>query len=63
MPVNFRPQLMNRVWRGRLDIDLGRQSAWRPVGSTEWVGYGLVAAGWILATTVVAGVGRSLKRA
>lgn len=43
-------------------VDLGQQSVFNPVGATQWLSYGLVAAGWVLATTVVAGVARVLGR-
>ncbi|HEY6793761.1 MAG TPA: hypothetical protein VI248_03650 [Kineosporiaceae bacterium] len=40
----------------------GQRTAFDPVGATEWVADGLIAAGWILATALVAGVSRSLGR-
>jgi hypothetical protein len=40
----------------------GLRSTFVPVGGTRWVAYGLIAAGWILATALIAGVGRSLRR-
>jgi len=40
----------------------GLRSAYDPAGATQWVADGLVAAGWILATALVAGVSRSLGR-
>lgn len=33
-----------------------------PHGATRWLAYGLIAAGWILATALIAGVSRSLRR-
>ncbi|NJP96446.1 hypothetical protein HCN51_44650 [Nonomuraea sp. FMUSA5-5] len=42
--------------------DLGQQSAFNPGGATQWLTYGLIAAGWVLATTVVAGAARVLGR-
>ncbi|UBU17908.1 translocation/assembly module TamB domain-containing protein [Nonomuraea gerenzanensis] len=43
-------------------VDLGQQSAFNPAGVTQWLSYGLIVAGWILATTVVAGAARVLGR-
>jgi hypothetical protein len=40
----------------------GLRAAYDPTGATQWVADGLVAAGWILATTLVAGVSRSVGR-
>lgn len=39
----------------------GQRSAWDPVGWTEWLAFGLIAAGWILATALVAGTTRVLR--
>jgi hypothetical protein len=38
----------------------GLRDAFTPAGDTQWLAYGLIVAGWILATTVIAGVTRSL---
>jgi hypothetical protein len=35
---------------------------WRLTGASQWIGSGLVVAGWILATTAAAGAARVLKR-
>ncbi|MFC4121999.1 hypothetical protein [Nonomuraea zeae] len=43
-------------------VDLGQQSAFNPRGATQCLSYGLIAAGWLLATTVVAGAARVLCR-
>lgn len=40
----------------------GLRAAFVPVGETRWMAYLLIAAGWILATALVAGVSRSLRR-
>jgi hypothetical protein len=40
----------------------GLRGAYDPAPATEWVADGLIAAGWILATALVAGVSRSLGR-
>lgn len=44
-------------------VHLGQERAFTPGDAAgQWLTYSLVAAGWILATTVAAGVTRSLKR-
>jgi hypothetical protein len=43
-------------------ISFGQEGAFDPHGWQQWLAAGLVLAGWILATTVVAGVTRVLSR-
>ncbi|MFF5301290.1 hypothetical protein ACFY5F_18195 [Streptomyces sp. NPDC013161] len=43
-------------------IGLGQGTAFTPTPGTQWIGYLLTASGWILATTIVTGVTRSLNR-
>ncbi|GAA4605356.1 hypothetical protein BJY16_005361 [Actinoplanes octamycinicus] len=43
-------------------VSIGHDQAWDPVGADKAVTVAVMAAGWILATTVIAGVGRSLRR-
>ncbi|MEU4832825.1 hypothetical protein [Streptosporangium sp. NPDC023615] len=43
-------------------IDFGQEKAYQPTGGGQWVAYGLVIAGWVLATTIAAGITRSLSR-
>ncbi|NBM16237.1 membrane-associated oxidoreductase [Streptomyces sp. GC420] len=43
-------------------IDFGQERAFAPEGAQQWLSYLLVVMGWILATTVVAGISRSLSR-
>lgn len=43
-------------------VDLGQKYEFRPGGGEQWLSYVLMAAGWILATTVAAGVARVLRR-
>lgn len=43
-------------------VDLGHDKAWDPVGADKAVTLTIMAIGWILATTVVAGAGRALRR-
>src|SRR3954471_5810988 len=40
----------------------GQRSAWDPSGWTAWLAWGLTAAGWFLATALIAGVARVLRR-
>jgi hypothetical protein len=41
----------------------GQRSAWDPVGWTHWLAWGLMGAGWILATALISGLARVLGRA
>ncbi len=43
-------------------IDLGQDNMWRMIGPSQWIADVLIAAGWVLATTVAAGATRLLKR-
>ncbi|MCO6010560.1 hypothetical protein NE236_36940 [Actinoallomurus purpureus] len=43
-------------------IDFGQEKAFTPHGPYQWLAYLLIAAGWILATTVVAGITRIVSR-
>ncbi|MEU0795519.1 oxidoreductase [Amycolatopsis sp. NPDC005961] len=43
-------------------VDFGNKSRWYMHGSDNWVAAGFTASGWILATTVAAGVSRMLRR-
>ena len=43
-------------------VNLGQDGYWRLDGASQWISSGLVAAGWILATTAAAGAARILKR-
>jgi len=40
----------------------GQRQAWNPQGPYQWLAYGLIAAGWILATALIAGITRVLTR-
>lgn len=42
--------------------DFGQRSAWHWTGLTQWLAYLLIAVGWLLTTTVVAGISRTLNR-
>ncbi|MGA5503906.1 hypothetical protein [Streptomyces umbrinus] len=41
-------------------VNLGQETAWSPHGPGQTVAYGLIVAGWILATAVIAGITRQL---
>lgn len=43
-------------------VDLGQKHAFNPAGAEQWFSYILVAAGWILVTTIAAGAARILSR-
>ncbi|SEP52099.1 oxidoreductase [Amycolatopsis saalfeldensis] len=43
-------------------VDFGNKSRWYMHGADNWVAAGITASGWILATTVAAGVSRMLRR-
>ncbi|WOX09186.1 hypothetical protein [Streptomyces sp. N50] len=43
-------------------LDLGQERAFAPSGNTAWVAWAGAIAGWLLATTVIAGVTRRLSR-
>jgi hypothetical protein len=43
-------------------VDLGQKHAFNPAGTEQWFAYLLIAAGWILATTIAAGAARVLSR-
>ncbi|MFG2486095.1 hypothetical protein ACGFSI_25495 [Streptomyces virginiae] len=42
-------------------VNLGQETAFQPVGATQWFGYALVGIGWVLASAVGLGLGRSLS--
>ncbi|MCD0448343.1 hypothetical protein LO762_03910 [Actinocorallia sp. API 0066] len=43
-------------------VDLGQEHAFNPEGAHQWFSYVLVAAGWILATTIAAAAARTIGR-
>jgi hypothetical protein len=43
-------------------VDFGYANKWSFVGASQWISAVLVAVGWVLATTVAAGVSRMLRR-
>ncbi|MFE6886670.1 oxidoreductase [Streptomyces sp. NPDC057694] len=42
--------------------DFGQRTVWHWTGTAQWLSYLLIAIGWLLTTTVVAGVSRMLNR-
>lgn len=40
----------------------GLRAAFVPTGDTRWLAYTLIAAGWVLATALIAGISRTLRR-
>jgi uncharacterized protein YjbI with pentapeptide repeats len=43
-------------------IDFGQERAFKPVGGYQWLAYVLILTGWVLATTIAAGITRTLRR-
>ena len=43
-------------------VTYGQQAAFGPRGAYQWLAYGLMTAGWLLATTIITGITRALYR-
>lgn len=43
-------------------IDFGQEKAYNPTGWYQWLSYLLIVTGWLLATTIAAGITRSVSR-
>ncbi|WUI01151.1 hypothetical protein OHR68_04830 [Spirillospora sp. NBC_00431] len=43
-------------------IDFGQERAFKTAGWHQWLGYVLIVTGWVLATTIAAGITRTLSR-
>ncbi|MFG2000895.1 hypothetical protein ACGFNU_17290 [Spirillospora sp. NPDC048911] len=43
-------------------IDFGQEKAFKPKNAYQWLSYTLIVTGWILATTIAAGITRALSR-
>ncbi|AXX34289.1 hypothetical protein KCV87_21030 [Actinosynnema pretiosum subsp. pretiosum] len=43
-------------------VDFGNKNRWQTPGVSQWIASGLIVLGWVLATTVAAGLTRMLKR-
>ena len=53
---------MNTIQLAADVVDFGNKSRWYMHGADKWVATGITAMGWILATTIAAGVSRILRR-
>ncbi|GAA2110018.1 hypothetical protein [Actinomadura alba] len=63
-PPDERPELHAFIFTLDLLIPIGtfgQRDMWQPVGWTQWLAYALIAAGWILATALIAGATRVLR--
>ncbi|GDY30856.1 oxidoreductase [Gandjariella thermophila] len=65
--INEQDHLEWNPWLYTIDllvpiIDLGNKNRWHVTDASQWISSGLIAMGWVLATTVAAGVTRTLKR-
>ncbi|MDH2427968.1 hypothetical protein [Sphaerisporangium sp. TRM90804] len=43
-------------------VDFHQEAAFQPTGTPQWIAYALIAAGWLLATTIATGITRNLSR-
>jgi hypothetical protein len=43
-------------------VGFGQRTAWNPAGAEQWLAYLFIAVGWLLATSVAAGITRALTR-
>jgi hypothetical protein len=43
-------------------VDFGNKNRWQTPGVSQWIASGLIVTGWVLATTVAAGLTRVLRR-
>jgi hypothetical protein len=43
-------------------VGFGQRAAWNPAGAEQWLAYLFIAAGWLLATSVAAGITHALSR-
>jgi hypothetical protein len=67
VPISGGPHLHFNAFLYTIDLLIpiglfGQRDAWEPQGWEQWLVYVLVAAGWILATTLIAGITRVLRR-
>lgn len=65
--INEQDHLWWNPWLFTIDlvvpiVDFGNKNRWQTPGASQWIASGLIALGWILATTVAAGLTRLLKR-
>ncbi|GLZ33148.1 oxidoreductase [Lentzea sp. NBRC 105346] len=67
VPINEQDHLPWNAWLYTIDlvvpiVDFGNKNRWQTPGASQWIASGLIVTGWILATTVAAGITRMLKR-
>jgi hypothetical protein len=67
VPINEQDHLPWNAWLYTIDlvvpiVDFGNKNRWQTPGASQWIASGLIVTGWILATTVAAGMTRMLKR-
>ncbi len=65
--INADDHLPWNAWLFTIDlvvpiVDFGNKNRWQTPGGSQWIASGLIVTGWILATTVAAGLTRMLKR-
>lgn len=65
--INADDRLPWNAWLYTIDlvvpiVDFGNKNRWQTPGTSQYIASGLIVTGWILATTVAAGITRMLKR-
>ncbi|NUT50643.1 MAG: hypothetical protein HOV94_25540, partial [Saccharothrix sp.] len=65
--INEQDHLTWNPWLFTIDllvpiVDFGNKNRWHTPDGAQWIASGLIVMGWVLATTVAAGVTRMLKR-
>jgi hypothetical protein len=65
--INADDSLPWNAWLFTIDlvvpiVDFGNKNRWQTPGASQWIKSGLIVTGWVLATTVAAGLTRVLKR-
>ncbi|MFC6094292.1 hypothetical protein [Saccharothrix lopnurensis] len=65
--INEQDHLPWNPWLFTIDlvvpiVDFGNKNRWQTPGASQWIASGLIVLGWVLATTVAAGLTRVLKR-
>jgi hypothetical protein len=65
--INADDHLPWNAWLYTIDlvvpiVDFGNKNRWQTPGASQWIASGLIVTGWVLATTVAAGLTRMLKR-
>ncbi|MGM1063573.1 hypothetical protein [Saccharothrix sp. Mg75] len=65
--INEQDHLPWNPWLFTIDlvvpiVDFGNKNRWQTPGASQWIASGLIVVGWVLATTVAAGLTRMLKR-